>query len=444
MMNLSNHSPTSDVTGSLDLAGIGIGPFNLSLAAQLDSVPKLQARFFERRPRFEWHPGMMLPDVELQSSFLKDLVTSTNPTSPWSFVAYLVAHKRLFAFLNAQYDAVPRREFARYFEWVAQNLGNLHFGSDVREISHNGREFVVSANGARYRASNIALGVGTSPSLPAWAASLPSDRCFHCSEAMERLPDISKSQIAVIGGGQSGGEIVQYLLSRERLPSSLRWISRRHNFEPINDTPFSNQVFSPEYVDAFRRLNDERKLAALGTHILTSDGLSLSTINAIYRRLYALRHLEGRSPDIELLPNRDVIQVDRQHDRFRLIIRNGFDGDIEIVSADILVLATGYKFKLPDAIAPLRDRIVVDRNERLVLADDYSAAWDGPRQNRIFALNAGRYSHGIADSQLSLMAWRSATIINALLGRDHFDLELPQPVVRWSSELQHSNRAMSL
>ncbi|GLR83538.1 lysine N(6)-hydroxylase/L-ornithine N(5)-oxygenase family protein [Bradyrhizobium iriomotense] len=443
-MNLRNHAPASGTTGSLDLAGIGIGPFNLSLAAQLDSVPTLQAKFFERRPRFDWHPGMMLPDVELQSSFLKDLVTSTNPTSPWSFVAYLVAHKRLFTFLNAQYDAVPRREFARYFEWVAENLDNLHFGADVREISHDGHEFVVSTTGGRYRTGNIALGVGTSPSLPAWAATLPNDVCFHCSDAMERLSDVSTSRIAVIGGGQSGGEIVQYLLSRERLPSSLRWISRRHNFEPINDTPFSNQVFSPEYVDAFRRLSDERKLAAFGSHILTSDGLSLSTINAIYRRLYALRHLEARSPDIELLPNRDVIQVERQHDRFRLIIRNGFDGGIEIVPADILVLATGYKFKLPDAIAPLQDRIVVDRNERLVLADDYSAAWDGPRQNRIFALNAGRYSHGIADSQLSLMAWRSATIINALLGRDHFDLELPQPVVRWSSELQHSNQAVSL
>jgi lysine N6-hydroxylase len=189
-------------------------------------------------------------------------------------------------------------------------------------------------------------------------------------------------------------------------------------------------------------LSDDRKLAALDTHILTSDGLSLSTINAIYRRLYTLRHIEGGGADIELLPNRDVIRVDRQQDGFRLIVRNSFDGGIEIIFADVLVLATGYKFKLPDAIAPLQNRISVDRNERLVLADDYSAVWDGPRQNRIFALNAGRYSHGIADSQLSLMAWRSAAIINALLGRNHFDLELPQSVVRWGSGLAQTTDAM--
>jgi lysine N6-hydroxylase len=39
-----------------DLAGIGIGPFNLSVAAHLDAVPDVKARFFERRERFEWHP----------------------------------------------------------------------------------------------------------------------------------------------------------------------------------------------------------------------------------------------------------------------------------------------------------------------------------------------------------------------------------------------------
>ena len=78
-------------------------------------------------PSFDWHPGMMLPDVELQSSYLKDLVTPVMPTSPWSFISYLVAHKRLYAFLNAQYDAVPRREFAQYLAWVASQLKNLTF-----------------------------------------------------------------------------------------------------------------------------------------------------------------------------------------------------------------------------------------------------------------------------------------------------------------------------
>ena len=46
------------VNEPLDLAGIGIGPSNLSLACLLESVPEVRSRFFERRDAFDWHPGM--------------------------------------------------------------------------------------------------------------------------------------------------------------------------------------------------------------------------------------------------------------------------------------------------------------------------------------------------------------------------------------------------
>ncbi|MGY2051373.1 lysine N(6)-hydroxylase/L-ornithine N(5)-oxygenase family protein [Methylobacterium sp. JK268] len=420
-------------TGSLDLAGIGIGPFNLSLAALLDEVDGLTARFFERRPRLDWHPGMMLPDVALQSSYLKDLVTAASPTNPWSFVAYLVRTKRFFAFLNAHYDAAPRREFAQYLAWVAQALPTLTFGADVTEVAHDGSDFVLSVGPERVRARNIAIGVGMTPALPDWARGLDPARCFHAHRATEHLPALPHGRVAVIGGGQSGAEIVQHLLSQKTPMTQLTWISRRHNFEPLNDTPFSNQVFSPEYVDAYRRLADDRKASAFATSVLTSDGISPATIDAIYRRLYAMRYFESDPVEAVLMPRRDVIQAAEEGGSYRLVMRNEFDGAVEMVHADAVVLATGYRFALPDAFAPLKPRLATDRKGRMVLGDDYALAWDGPAHNRIFALNAGRHSHGIADSQLSLMAWRSATIINALLGRERFDLDLPEPMVAWAS-----------
>jgi lysine/ornithine N-monooxygenase len=45
-------------------------------------------------------------------------------------------------------------------------------------------------------------------------------------------------------------------------------------------------VLSPEYVDAIRRLGDDRKANAFATSVLMSDGISPSTIDTIYRRLY--------------------------------------------------------------------------------------------------------------------------------------------------------------
>ena len=46
--------------------------------------------------------------------------------------------------------------------------------------------------------------------------------------------------------------------------------------------------------------------------------------------------------------------------------------------------------------------------------------------------NAGRASHGIADPQLALLAWRSATILNDALGRGAFALDGENTLVEWS------------
>ncbi|WP_235490655.1 SidA/IucD/PvdA family monooxygenase, partial [Frankia sp. AvcI1] len=78
-----------------DVVGIGFGPSNLSLAVALDEFRVngmgnvFSNIFFERRSSFAWHPSMLLPSATMQISFLKDLVTFRNPTSSFSFVAYL-------------------------------------------------------------------------------------------------------------------------------------------------------------------------------------------------------------------------------------------------------------------------------------------------------------------------------------------------------------------
>lgn len=419
---------------ALDLAGIGIGPFNLSLAAHLDPIPDVKARFFDQRERFDWHPGIMLPDVELQNSFLKDLVTATHPTSRWSFLAYLVAHKRFYKFLNADFQAAPRKEFAEYLEWVAGGLRQLEFNARVKEVSFSRSSFTVKLDNDSYSAQHVALGIGHVPHLPAWAGPLLGPKCFHSSQTTRNLADMTSDRVVIIGGGQSGAEVLLHLLAGfPKPPRKIKWISRRQNFEPLDATCFTNELFTPEYVESFRQLSEERRQSLLFHHKLASDGASASTLRAIYQKLYTLQHLEHSDVDVSLLPNRDVIQVDHHKDEFKLVMRNGFDGGIEIAFADAIVLATGYAFKVPDFLAPLSDRIAFDRVGRFVLAEDFSVKWDGPRSNHIFALNAGRHSYGIAEPQLSLMAWRSAVIVNALLRRPHFDLDMPPSIIRWAT-----------
>ncbi|MEA1831550.1 SidA/IucD/PvdA family monooxygenase [Methylobacterium durans] len=416
----------------LDLAGIGVGPFNLSLAALLDAVDDLDVRFFDRNPTFDWHPGMMLPDVALQTSFLKDLVTAANPTSPWSFMAYLVAQKRFYEFLNAEFEAVPRREFAQYLAFVAARLPSLHFGTEIHDIRFEGGAFRLSGDRTRVSARNLALGVGLQPNRPAFAEKLGERDCFHTAQAAFALDRVAGKRVAVIGGGQSGAEIVLHLLGlTDRAPAQVDWISRRPNFQPLDATPFTNELFTPHYVESFHGLPEPRRRSTVARQKLAGDGVSASTLQAIYRRLYALRHFEGDPLPVGLLPYREVLDVDRAGG-CRLVMRNGFDGRIEVSHADVVVLATGYRYALPPCLSAIRDRLALDASGRPQIGPDFSADWDGPKGNRIFALNAGLVSHGIAEPQLSLMAWRSAVIVNALAGRTVFDTDLLPSLVAWS------------
>ena len=53
-----------------DLIGIGIGPFNLGLAALLEKTPELNAVFFEKKGEFNWHEGMLLEGTTSASAVL--------------------------------------------------------------------------------------------------------------------------------------------------------------------------------------------------------------------------------------------------------------------------------------------------------------------------------------------------------------------------------------
>ena len=83
----------------IDVIGIGIGPFNLSLATLLQNKDcGLTSAFFEKKESFSWHDGMLMPDTTLQVPFLADLVTMVEPTSRFSFLNYLIETKKIFKF----------------------------------------------------------------------------------------------------------------------------------------------------------------------------------------------------------------------------------------------------------------------------------------------------------------------------------------------------------
>lgn len=100
----------------------------------------------------------------------------------------------------------------------------------------------------------------------------------------------------------------------------------------------------------------------------------------------------------------------------------------------MVIFATGYQQDRPAFLDPLADRLQTTADCQYQVAPDFVLDWQGPRENCLFAVNAGMHSHGIAEPQLSLMAWRSAHILNRALGRTQFDLTSTPAVIQWRSQ----------
>ncbi|MCE8051431.1 SidA/IucD/PvdA family monooxygenase [Halomonas daqingensis] len=417
----------------LDLAGLGAGPFNLSIAALADShLPRLATRFFERRRDPAWHPGLMLPDTHLQTGFLKDLVTAVAPDSRHSFLRYLVEHHRFYRFLNAELGTVSRAEFSDYLGWAARRLDNVALGEEVREVRLDARGFRLRTDADDYRARHLCLGTGKRPWLPDFAEALRGPHCLHAAEIARSRRDFNERRVVVVGGGQSGADIfLNALRGHWGQPRELHWISRRRNFEPLDETAFTNEYFTPDYTRSFHALPREIREREVAAQKLASDGITPAALQTLYRELYHRFDVLGEPRWARLFPHREAIALERSGLGFTLTTTHGLTGGKERFNADVIVFATGFCSHLPDCLADLAPRLERDAHGELVLGPHFEASWDGPTTHRIYAVNAGRHSHGIAEPQLSLMAWRSATILNHVAGHQAFDLQEDDGPIEW-------------
>lgn len=400
-----------------DVAGVGAGPFNLSIAALLHPLKEVRSRFFERQQQYSWHPGMLLPNTTIQNSFLKDLVSFADPTNPFSFLAFLHAKKRLYEYVNAGFPRTSRVEFNQYLQWVARQLPSVQWGQSVEVIDRHEAGFRIITNEATCITRNLVVGTGPSPSVPAMAEGLIGNHVFHSSRYMFNKDNLSGKRVAVIGGGQSGAEIVLDLINRGVSPCEIHWISARRGIAPLDESHFANEWYTPAYIEYFHGLQASKKAELLEQHRLSSDGISPETIEALYQTLYRLRFLESGT-SCRVMHSRIVRNIRASQSCYNLDITHLDTDQTETITVDGIVLATGYRQKtLPEALESVADGIRFS-NGNPVVNLDFSLNYDGP--GKIFVVNASRASHGVAEPNLSLSAWRAATIINSVLGREHY------------------------
>jgi lysine N6-hydroxylase len=410
------------MTPHFNLLGIGIGPFNLSLAALLTKAPRLSSLFFEQKSGFEWHSELMLPDSVMQTSYLKDLVTPADPTSPFSFLNYLVEEGLFYSFLHSDRRVVTRREFELYCQWVSRRLGDrLRFDEGVSAVDfREGRFHLATAKGA-YTSDHLCVATGHAPSLPACVEGLLGPDLFHAKSPYLRDLTLAGKRLVVVGGGQTGLEIFRNALGdRWGRAESVRLITARRSLEPLDESAFTNEYFTPGYVDDFWAFPESRKAELLEHQKLTSDGNTPAYLTDLYRDLYLRRHVEGDARAMDIFAGRTLEEARREGGGWRLKIVNELTGKAEELGADVVVLATGFRATIPKALEPLRARLFLDDQGRFRMGRDFTAAWEGEASNRIYAFNFSRHQHGISEPQTSLMAWRSATVVNHLAGEKIF------------------------
>lgn len=412
---------------TVDLIGVGAGPANLSLAALLAPEETIRLRLLEQRPSVSWHPGLLLPGTSLQVSHLKDLVTPVLPTSPYSFLSFLVRHKQFYRFTAAGHDRPSRAEFDRYLRWVASQLPSIEYGLRVDAIDHDGAEFTVATGDRVHRARSVALGTGPVPRVPDCARPHLGATVFHASEYAYRRPRPDQ-RVAVVGGGQSSAEVFLDLLNHGC--RNILLVTRRSNLLPLDDSPFTNEFFTPHYAVMFHGFDSATRRGLLAEQRLASDGISVDLLRQLYRELYQLQYTAEQAEQPVVLPGQELVGMRRRGSGWSLALRHTGTGEVQEETVDVAVLATGYSHDLPPYLDPLRDRIHFDAGQPVV-GRDFSLVWDGPAESVVYLQNVARHSHGIADPNLSLLAWRSAVIANSVLGKELYDVSDPSPTITW-------------
>jgi lysine N6-hydroxylase len=403
-----------------DFVGIGLGPFNLGLACLTEPLPDLDGLFLEATDRFDWHPGLLLPNATLQVPFLADLVTMADPTSPHSFLNFLKETGRIYPFYIRENFYALRTEYNQYCQWAADRLSSVRFGQRVTRVDHDGDGYVIkTAAGEVFRGARLVLGVGTVPYLPPIVQELDGP-VVHAADYLGAKTRLQATKsITVIGSGQSAAEVYADLLTElDAHGYELNWITRSPRFFPMEYTKLTLEMTSPEYSAYFQALPASSRDALLREQRSLYKGISADTVNAIFDALYT-RRVHGAT-NTTLLTATELTGAGHDQGRFVLDLHHTEqDADFRLTT-DALVLATGYRAEVPAFLDPIRDRIRWDTAGRYRVAADYSVDRHG---GEIFVQNAEEHTHGLIAPDLGMGAFRNSVLIAGLVGREVYPIE---------------------
>ncbi len=417
-----------------DVVGVGFGPANLALAIavgehnrRVTAAERLSCVFLEKQEQFGWHTGMLIDGARMQISFIKDLVTLRNPTSDFSFLAFLAAQDRLVDFTNHQSLFPSRAEFHQYLTWAAGRVEcDVHYGRrvvDMRPVQRDGEVIaldiasvcVATGEETLLRARNVIVATGLAPSLPPVGAE--SDRIIHNEQLMHRLetePMRSAKRFMVVGAGQSAAETVEHL-HRRSLDTEVYTVFSRFGYSPADDSPFANGIFDPASVPAFYHASTEVKEMLLDYHSNTNYSVvDRDLIHDLYSTVYEEKVTGQRR--LQVLNTSKITDIQPRSNEVEVRVLHLPSGQAQFLDVDVLVYATGYRPADPLlALGTAAELCKCDSENRPRIELDYRVVTTANVRCGIYVQGPTEHSHGLASTLLSNAAVRAGDVLRSVL-----------------------------
>ncbi|WP_039917027.1 lysine N(6)-hydroxylase/L-ornithine N(5)-oxygenase family protein [Cellvibrio mixtus] len=421
-----------------DFVAVGVGPFNLGLACLSSTLPDVRCVFLDKGAGFNWHPGMLIDGVTLQSPFLADLVTMADPTSPFSYLNYRKQQGSLFNFFVRENYYLERQEYNRYCQWAASRLDNIRFNHDVQQVDYIPEQRVYRISGIEtqhnkpfsFLAKKLVIGVGMKPRVPDCLRSVANGINLHSSHYLKNKARLQQQKkITVIGGGQSGAEIFYDLLKdSEKFGYQLDWVTRAPRFFQMETAKLTLEILCGDYGSYFHALDKPTKQKIIEEQKSVYCGANQTLIDSIYDFLDTSRH--RNLPRVQLLPCMNLINVEQDGNfhngaasdsqGFFLQFVHNQTGEHYQTHTDGLVLSSGHLYEVPAFMEGVFDRIERDEQGKYLQKENWSVDIHG---REIFIQNAGFESHGLINQDLGMSCYRNSRILREIVGRDIYPIE---------------------
>lgn len=418
-----------------DFIAIGLGPFNLGLAALTSTLDKVSCLFLDERSEFDWHPGLMIEGVHLQTPFLSDLVTLADPTHPLSFLNYIKKQGRIYSFYIREDFFLLREEYNRYCQWAAQTMNHIRWCQRVETVVYNEERacYEINVRDTKnsstqcFYAKKMVLGTGPQPNWPEFCDQMIADsqHVFHSGDYLSKKADLQQQKnITVIGSGQSAAEIFHDLLQDiDTFDYTLNWSTSSPRFYPLEYTKLTLEMTSPEYVDYFHALPSDHRTHLLGKQNNLYKGINSTLINEIYDLLYTKRlKMEGREKqlNVNIFSNSRMHGAVQEKDSLLLDFHHTEQNKSFRIRTQGMALCTGYQYREPAFLAPIQSRILYNKNNQFDVHRNYSIDIRG---QEIFVQNAELHSHGFVTPDLGMACYRNSKIIKEITGIEYYPIE---------------------